>query len=136
MAIDLGRDISATRTFRTGRFSTGPQLVAEACFRRLTTPRGALRGGEDEANYGLDLRELIGVTNLKTTAAALPGRIRAELEKDERIDSVTVDVLTDVDAAGLASFTITVEAITGEGPFVLTLLASAVTVTLLGIDAA
>ena len=136
MAIDFGRDISATDTFSTGRFSTGIRLVAEACYRRLITPRGSLRGGEDEANYGLDLRELIGVTNLKTTAAALPGRIRAELEKDERIDSVTVDVLTEVDASGLASFTITVEAITGEGPFVLTLLASAVTVTLLGIDAA
>lgn len=135
MAVDFGRDISTTTSMKTGRFSSGPRLVAEACYRRLTTPRGTLRGGEDEASYGFDLTELIGVTNIKTAAASLPGRIQAELEKEQRLDSVTVDVLTSTDAAGLTSFTITVNAITGAGPFTLVLLASAVTVTLLGLDA-
>mgnify|MGYP000564826546 CR=1 FL=1 len=36
------------------------RLVAEAIYRRLTTPPGTLLGGDDEANYGLDLLSLIG----------------------------------------------------------------------------
>ena len=41
---DFGFDTSCTTALRTGRFSSGPRLVAEACFRRLSTLRGTLRG--------------------------------------------------------------------------------------------
>ncbi len=118
---------------KTGRFVSGLRLVAEACYRRLTTPRGTLRGGDEEANYGLDLMELVGVTNLRAVEASLPGRIRAELEKDPRIESVSVDVLV-TKVAAMATFTITIECVTGIGPFTLQVLASAVTVELLGIE--
>ncbi len=130
---DLGRDVSCTDSIRTGRFVTGARLVGEACYRRLTTPRGMLRGGEEEENYGLDLTELVGTTNIDSAAASLPGRIRAELEKDERVASVSVDVLVSKD--GPASiFTITIEVQTlAVGPFTLVLLASAVTVELIGL---
>lgn len=91
-----------------------------------------LRGGEEEQNFGLDLTELIGSASTPADAAALPGRIRAELEKDERIESVTVIVVPFIDGAA-TTYNISVEAVTGEGPFTLTLAASAVSVDLLGI---
>ncbi len=136
MTTDLGRDISCTTELRTGRFATGARVVAEAAYRRLTTPRGMLRGGEEEANYGLDLTELCGNTNPKAAAAALPGRIRSELTKDERIDpsTIVVDVLVVVEGPA-TSFTITIEAQAAAGPFTLKVLASAVTVELLGLGA-
>ncbi len=132
MSVDYGRDISCTDSLKTGRFATGARIVAEAAYRRLVTPRGMLRGGEEEQNYGLDLTELCGTTNPRATAASLPGRIKAELQKDERVETVDVDVL--VTTSGPATtFTITVDVQTGAGPFTLKLLASAVDVELLGL---
>ena len=138
MATDYGREMMCFDSLKTGRFVTGPALVAQACYGRLTTPRGMLRGGEAEDNYGLDLTELVGGTNTKSLEASFPGRIVAELEKDERIESesITVDVLALRSTDGTVSFQITINAVTGAGPFELQLLASAVTVELLGVTTA
>jgi hypothetical protein len=130
---DFGRDISCTDSLRTGRFSTGVRLVAEAVYRRLITPRGMLRGGEEDADYGLDLTDLIGSTNAESEAASLPDRIRAELLKDERIESVAV-TLVNVRSGPGVTLLVTVEAVTGLGPFTLQLRASEVSVELLGIS--
>lgn len=130
--MSLGRDISCTTELRTGRFSTGARLVGEAAYRRLTTPRGMLRGGEEEADYGLDLTELVGTASTKAAAAALPGRIKSELTKDERIESVKVTVTATTEGPA-AAFTIVIEAQTSEGPFALSVAASEVTVELLGL---
>lgn len=132
--VDFGRDTSCTDSLKTGRFATGLRLVAEACYRRLTTPRGMLRGGEDEANYGIDLSALCGSTNPRSDASALPGRIRNELVKDERVDEVDVEVLV-VTSGAEVSFNIKVTVTTGAGPFTLNVLASSVSVALLGITA-
>lgn len=134
MPVDYGRDTSCMGSLRTGRFVTGARLVAESVYRRLTTPRGMLRGGEAELIFGIDLTDLIGDTNPRVVAATLPGRVRSEIEKDERILSVDVTVL-ETTSGGLTSFTVTVDAVTGAGPFSLQLLASAVSVELLGIAA-
>lgn len=131
---DYGRDTSCTTSLRTGRFVTGVRLVAEAAFRRVSTKRGLLRGGEAEKDYGIDLSDYVGSTNPKRDAAALPGIIGGELRKDERIEHVDVDVLIVRDGAE-TNFEITIEAQTGEGPFTLVILASKVTVELLGIKA-
>jgi hypothetical protein len=131
---DYGRDISCTDVIRTGRYVTGSKLVAEAAYRRLTTPRGMLRGGELEADYGIDLTELIGSAATKSDAAALSGRIQSELSKDERIAAVSVDVVASTSGPS-TSFTITISASTSDGPFTLVLGASAVTVEILGIKA-
>jgi hypothetical protein len=132
MAIDFGRDISCTTSLRTGRMATGVRLVAEACYRRLTTPRGSLRGGEEEQNYGLDLTELVGSITTKADIEALPGRIRAELLKDERLESVDVFVTDTTEGVG-KSYAIRVEGITGAGPFTLAVGVDEVTAELLGI---
>lgn len=134
MSVDYGRDTSCTTSLNSGRFVTGPRLVGEAAYRRLTTPRGMLRGGEDEQNYGIDLTALIGSVNNRGASASLPGRIQSELLKDERIESVEVDVVESTDGPDI-TIGITIEAQTGAGPFTLKLLATDVTVELLGIAA-
>lgn len=134
MATDFGKDTSCTDSLRPGRYATGARLVAEACYRRLTTPRGMLRGGDDEANYGLDLTELIGSATAKLDAAALSGRIKSELLKDERLINVAVNVVRTV-AGPVTSFNITIEGETDNGPFDLKLAVGDVTVELLGIEA-
>lgn len=131
---DFGRDISCTSSLRTAQFVSGPRLVAEALFRRLTTPRGMLRGGDEEANYGKDLTELIGSASTKADAASLEGQVRNEALKDERILSADVVVVRTVDGPA-TTFNITINATTKEGPFTLTLGVNEVTVQLLGITA-
>lgn len=132
MATNYGKDTSCTTSLRTGRYATGLRLVAEAAYRRLTTPRGMLHGGEEEADYGLDLTDLIGSSAPDVVAVSLPGRIASELAKDERIEGVDVDVA--VQREGPATrFLITIEATTGEGPFTLQVVANEVTAELLGL---
>lgn len=130
----FGRDTSCTTALRTGRFATGARLVAEAAYRRLTTPRGMLRGGEEEGSYGLDLLGLIGSVATKSDAAALGGLITNELTKDERILTAATVVVATVDGP-VTSFVITVEATTNDGPFTLQVGVDEVTIELLRIEA-
>jgi hypothetical protein len=132
---DFGTDLSCTTSLRTGRYVTGARLVAEAAYRRLITPRGTLFWGEDEADYGLDLTELlIGQPNTTALANSLEGRIRNELKKDERIDEVDVSVITSTVGAS-TTYDLTINATTAAGPFTLTLAANEVSVALLGLAA-
>ena len=131
---EFGRESSCTDSLKPGRFVSGVRVVAEAAYRRLTTPRGTLRGGEHEADYGLDLTEMIGSASTKATAASLPGRIKSELTKDERINAVEVQVTRSTDGPA-ETYIIKILGDTDEGPFDLQLLVGAVTVELLGIKA-
>ena len=132
MTTNFGRDVSCTDSMRSGRYATGVRLVAEACYRRLTTPRGMLYGGEEEQNYGLDITSLVGTSSAKADAASLPGRIEAELRKDERIDTVKVTI-DEIATAGEISWVVTIDVVTAEGPFALQIGVSEVTAQLLGI---
>ena len=135
MASVFGKDTSCTTGIRAGRFVTGLRLVAEAAYRRITTPRGMLRGSEDDQSYGIDITELIGQASSKAVVAALPGRIANKLAKDERIESTEVDV-AEVTSGIERSYAITIRCVTAEGPFTLQLAASDVSVELLGIEEA
>lgn len=130
---NFGRDLSCTTSIRTGRFVSGPRLVAESLYRRLTTPRGMLRGGDDESDFGLDLLDLVGSATTKNDAAALEGKIRSEAAKDERIESVDVEVLTVTEGA-VTSFEIAIDATTSAGPFSLQLRVEDVTIELVGLS--
>lgn len=130
----FGRDTSCVSELRSGRFANGPRLVAEAAYRRLTTPRGMLRGGEDEQNYGLDLTELIGSVSTGQDRLSLPGRIAAELKKDERIETVAVDVVDQSEGVG-RRFSVRIDAVTAEGAFALVLGVDEINVEVLGISA-
>lgn len=130
---ELGKEVSCTRSLKTGQYVTGQRLVAEAIYRRLITPRGTLRGGEEESNYGLDLAALVGTVRSKSDVAALPAQIEAEIRKDDRVETVSVSIFETTATNGLKSFTLTFAVTTGAGPFTLVIGADAVTVELLGI---
>lgn len=132
---DFGQDTSCTTELRPGTRVSGARLVGEAAYRRLTTVRGTLRGGEDEANYGDDLSNLIGTVQSDNDAAAVPARVKNELQKDDRIDvqNTTIEATVVRDAGAIVSIGIVIDAQTSAGPFTLTLSVSAVGVELVGL---
>lgn len=131
---DFGTDTSCLTGLRTGRLASGVQLVAEAIYRRLSTPRGMLRGGDDEANYGIDLADMIGQVSTPSQVAALPGQIQSEVKKDERVQEVTVTATAATGSAGDVTWAISIECTTALGPFSLVLSVNAVTVELLNLQ--
>ena len=134
--MSYGLDTWCSDSLRTGRLASGRVLVAQALYRRQITPRGTLRGGDEEANYGIDLAGYVGA-DPALSAVILPGIIRGELLKDDRVSDVVVEVLSATTAAGLVTLTIT-ESVLLHGdsePFSLTIAVSAVGAVLLGITA-
>lgn len=131
---DFGRDTSCTDSLRVGVMVSGPRLVGEACYRRLTTPRGQLRGGEDEANYGIDLPGMVGSVKSENDVAAIPSRVKNELMRDDRLEDVSISA-TLVKTGPAIEVTLEIEGQTGPGPFTLTLSVSDVKVELVGLSA-
>jgi hypothetical protein len=116
-----------------GRMARGRAVVAQNAYHRLITSRGELVGGDDEGDFGLNLLETLGAVSTASERAALPGRIRAELMKDPRIEDVEA-VVTPLDAGrGVVSHTIEIHAVTGEGPFDIVLSVDDLTVALVGL---
>jgi hypothetical protein len=101
MAVGYGTDVWCGDQIVSGRYSTGWRTVALALYRRLITPRGMLRGGDDEANYGLDVSQYVGAVGYPTSIAALPNIVRGELLKDDRVFDVNVRATTTQGADGL-----------------------------------
>jgi len=134
MAEGYGVSVWCLDSMQTGRYVSGARAVAQSIYRRLTTPRGTLRGGAEESTYGLDLPGLVGAATEPADLAALPVRIQAELLKDDRIARVTATV-TDA-TLGPGETTVTVElAVTlndSQGSFTLTLAVDSVNVGILG----
>ncbi len=111
-----GRDTSATRQVHHGRVVKDGTLLAEAAWRRITTRRGDLH---DDQNYGLLISDLLGADATPDEIAAIPGRIRQELSKDDRLDPANGAVLNvtmtqSVSASGGVALDI---AIDGVGAF-------------------
>ena len=121
-------------SMKTGRFASGLLLVAQNLFNRYRTPRGTLRGKEEEQSYGLDLLELIGDCGDEQKIASLPQRMQQEGKKDERITKIDVKV-TPVNEGPSVSLDIIVSAETDTGPFELTIKASPSLIQLLKIVA-
>lgn len=71
-----------------------PLAIAQAAYRRITTPRGTL---EDDPDYGIDVVEDLSKASSEEERRSLAGRIRSEISKDERVASVVVTV-TDLGA--------------------------------------
>lgn len=86
----FGRDLSCSDDCRLDMGEvTDLALLAEAVVRRLTTPRGMLLGDPD---YGLDLRLFLSRGMTRVQREAIPGLIRQEILKDERIARVDVTI--------------------------------------------
>jgi hypothetical protein len=129
---DFGTDTLCLDSRKTGQYAFGGAIVGQRAYHRLTTPRGALRGGEDEANFGIDLPGEIGRAATDAHARSIEGKIRNELCKDEQIETVDVTLVRSVDGPAVA-YDITIEAKTAAGPFQLVLSVSAVSVQLVGL---
>lgn len=130
-----GQDVWCLDSMVTGRVARGVNVVAQACYRRLVTPRGTLRGGADEQNYGLDLAGLVGSLSTGDLVAQLPSRIRGELLKDDRVADVTAEVTATQEGGGRTSLVIRILVTLADedDEFTLTLGVNDVTVELLGL---
>jgi len=129
----FGRDTLCLDTLKTGRYATGKRVVAQRCYHRLITPRGMLRGGADEQNFGIDLPGMCGGAVTTELEAAIGPRVKNELLKDPQVETVSVSV----EKSGTVldrTWTITVSATTAAGPFELVLEVDSVTVKLLRVD--
>lgn len=136
MSEGFGIDIWATDALITGRLARGAAVVVQALYRRFITPRGTLRGITDDDPdfaYGFDVAAYVGAVGTATAIAALPGLMRAEAKKDDRIADVVFDVVATTDAAGLVTLLVTGAGVLADEdqPFALTLAVSDVTVSLL-----
>jgi hypothetical protein len=110
---DFGIDLSLTDDLDPRATTvTGTRLVAEAVYRRITCPRGALI---DDPDYGIDVRDFLHKGMTTGQRASIPGLVRCEILKDERVSSVEIDVTTST-----TGFTLRIRCTTDEGPFTLT----------------
>jgi hypothetical protein len=135
MTTDFGRDTACIDSLRTGRYATGVRMLAQRCYHRLITPRGMLRGGEHEGNFGLDLAGMVGSTgSVALLSASIGASIENELRKDAEVESASAIVEATVDSDGSMSWTISVDVQSALGPFNLVLGVSGVTVELLGLE--
>lgn len=127
----LGRDTACTTRLFAGRTVTGARLLAEAYFRRLTTNRGELL---DDPNYGLGLSSLLNSAMTATELASIPGRIRNELDKDDRGKREALRVVVRRSTTNAAHYAIAIHGETQDGDgFDLVLSVDEVTVELLGV---
>lgn len=133
--VSEGRDTWCLDSLRPGVMATGVQLVAQRCYRRLITPRGALRGGEDEENFGLDLAGFIGSNDVATVQATMPGQVRNELLKDPAVEEVTVSAQRIELGGGRVEWRLTIDVETTDGDVQLFVGVNDVTTALIGVRA-
>lgn len=129
-----GTDVWCGDSLVTGRMSRRAQTVLLALYRRSITPRGMLRGGDEESRYGLDLAGLVGAVGYPTAVLAIPGQLQNEYMKDPRVSGVRVDAAITTEPSGLQFIDLVahVELHDEDGTFPLTLRVSAVDVEILG----
>lgn len=109
MSEGYGVEAWCTDEYVSGRYARGWMVVAQAIYRRLITPRGMLRGGDEERNGGLDLSEYVGAVGTVTALAALPNLVRGEIQKDDRVMPGGVNVRATSSQETNGDVTITLE---------------------------
>jgi hypothetical protein len=134
MSTGYGRDTWCLDSLQPGRIVSGRTLVAQALYRRWTTPRGTLRGKGEESVYGIDVVGIFGSMALPAVLAALPGRMRAEALKDDRVLDVRVTLSSTTDSAGLTTVVASAQVTLADDAesFTLTLSITDTTVELIG----
>lgn len=116
MTTNFGLDLSSADDIDETRTVTGVELVGQDAMWRLQTPpnQGILEA--DAPDQGLDLLGLLGTIESESEAATLPARIRAELTKDDRIQSVEVAIARTEEGPAVG-YDIDIRCETAEGPF-------------------
>ncbi len=135
--MSYGTDTWCTDSLVVGRLATGTNIVVQALYRRLITPRGKLRGGPEEDAYGLDVSAYVGAVGTAASVAILPGLVRSEFMKDDRVVDVSVVSSFATDTAGLTTITLSIDVLLEDEsePFSFTVGVSEVTTELLGVAA-
>jgi hypothetical protein len=112
--INYGLDISCGMDIDPlMRPAWGVALVAQAVARRLQSPTGSLIG---DPLYGIDIAQVASSAgSAATMQAALVSQIRAQILRDERVD--TVDFPEQSFNYDAKTFTLRVNVVTAEGPF-------------------
>lgn len=133
--MSYGTDTYCYDQIRTGRFATGLELLAQAIYRRLTTPRGTLDDGEEGTVYGLDVLDFTGTVGSDSAVDALPDVVRAEVLKDDRVDRCEVSAAIERGTDGLVVINLDVDVFPADEstPFQLSISVSDVTTALLGV---
>lgn len=112
MTVDFGSDLSCTDDLDdVAREISGQDVLAQAIYRRLTTPRGQLL---DDPDYGIDVRSFLSRGIDAGKLREIEGTIRQEVLKDERVANVTAQASIDYRSY---SMTVSLIVTTGEGPF-------------------
>lgn len=134
MTTGFGRDTWCADALQPGRLVSGNTLLAQALYRRWTTPRGTLRGGDEEAVYGIDVVGMVGSLALPQLLASMPDMMRAEALKDDRVADCRVTVVRTTASDGTVTIypSAVVTPADGNESFTMTLAVTDVTVTLLG----
>lgn len=92
--LGYGTDISCTDDLDARMDEVDPMSVeglAEALVRRLDCPRGGLPHDADfadDADYGEDVRGMLNRPTTDDEIRSLAGRIRNELTKDDRVETI------------------------------------------------
>lgn len=112
MTVDFGTDLSCTDDLdETMKEISGQDVLAQAIYRRLTTPRGQLI---DDPDYGIDVRSFLSRGVDAGKLHEIEGTIRQEVLKDERVANVTAKATIDYKTY---SITVSLIVTTGDGPF-------------------
>lgn len=127
MTVDYGTDLDwGADLSKTAGTVSGTKLLGQAVYHRLMTPRGSQLDCPDD---GIDLQEYLSLPMTPAQLAGVPGEVRQEILKDERIQDAEVIMTKLVDG-----FKLTIRCTPAEGPdFELTLGVDAAATKLLGI---
>lgn len=134
--MSFGQDTFCYDQIVTGRLASGVDVLAQAIYRRLTTPRGTLDDGDEGLVYGLDVLDFVGTLGTDAAVDAIPDVVRAEVLKDDRVDRVEITAKIERLSSGLVVINLDVDVFPADEStaFQLTLAVSNVTVALLGVS--
>jgi hypothetical protein len=134
--MSFGQDSYCYDALITGRLASGVDVLAQAIYRRLTTPRGTLDDGDEGLVYGLDVLDFVGTLGTDAAVDAIPDVVRAEVLKDDRVDRVEITAKIERLSSGLVVINLDVDVFPADEStaFQLTLAVSNVTVALLGVS--
>ena len=104
---------------------TGPAVVYQRVIARITTRKGTVI---DAPNDCLDVRDFLRAGNNPSTLAGFQGQIQAEIIKEPCITNVVVQVTYNLQTARMS---IAISGQLASGPFDLTLVVGALSVTIL-----
>mgnify|MGYP006921332426 CR=1 FL=1 len=128
--MNLGVDVNAVDDLDPLFTPVSGRLAhAQAIARRLGTQRGTLAHIGESSDYGYDLRELLNEDTGARATFEIASNVEREALKDERTQSARA-IVTLVSGR----MTVLLDLFDADGPFTLTLAASAVTVELLKVQ--